>query len=75
MNELGYFFVMSDHGSNEIETTFCINTWLEQHGYLQTESTLSDYLHKVGITQERVRLVLAKLGLEWWARQLLPERV
>ncbi|MDB2245710.1 alkaline phosphatase family protein [Halorubrum ezzemoulense] len=75
MDELDHFFVMSDHGSNEIETTFRINTWLEQHGYLQTESGVSDYLHKAGITQERVRPVLAKLGVEWWARRLLPERV
>jgi predicted AlkP superfamily phosphohydrolase/phosphomutase len=72
---LDNFFVMSDHGSNEIQTTFRINTWLEQHGYLQTESSVSDYLHRVGITQERVRPVLAKLGVEWWARRLLPERV
>jgi len=67
--------VMSDHGSNEIETTFRINTWLEQSGYLHTESGVSDYLHQVGITQERVRPVLAKLGVEWWARRLLPERI
>lgn len=75
MDKLEHFFVMSDHGSNEIETTFRVNTWLEQHRYLQTESSVSDYLHKAGITQERVRPVLAKLGVEWWARRLLPERV
>lgn len=75
MDEFEHFFVMSDHGSNEVRTTFRINTWLEQQGYLQTESSVSDYLHKAGITQERVRPVLAKLGVEWWARRLLPERV
>jgi len=75
LDELDNFFVMSDHGSNEIKTTFRINTWLEQHGYLQTESSISDYLHRAGITQERVRPVLAKLGVEWWARRLLPDRV
>jgi len=75
MDELEHFIVMSDHGSNEIETTFRINTWLEQHDYLQTKSSVSDYLHKVGVTQERVRPILAKLGVEWWARRLLPERV
>ena len=75
MEELENFFVMSDHGSNGIETTFRVNTWLEQHGYLQTESSISDYLHRAGITQERVRPILAKLGVEWWARRLLPERV
>ena len=74
-DELDNFFVMSDHGSNEIQTTFRINTWLEQNGYLQTESSVSDYLHKAGITQERIRPILAKLGVEWWARRLLPERV
>ncbi|MDL0119338.1 alkaline phosphatase family protein [Halobacterium salinarum] len=75
MDELEHFFVMSDHGSNKIETTFRINTWLEQHGYLRTESGVSDYLDKAGITQDRVRPVLAKLGVEWWARRLLPERM
>jgi len=73
--KLDTLLVMSDHGSNEIRTTFRINTWLEQHGYLHTESGISDHLHRVGITQERVRPVLAKLGIEWWARRLLPERV
>jgi len=72
---LDNFFVMSDHGSNEIETTFRINTWLAQNGYLQTESSISDYLHRLGITQERVRPILAKLGVEWWARRLLPDRI
>jgi len=69
------FFVMSDHGSNEIATTFRINTWLAQNGYLQTEASISDYLHQVGITQERIQPVLAKVGIEWWARRLLPERI
>jgi len=75
MDELDHLFVMSDHGSNEIHTTFRINTWLERHGYLSTESGVSDYLHCVGLTQDRLRPVLARLGIEWWARRLLPERV
>ncbi|QCS42011.1 alkaline phosphatase family protein [Natrinema versiforme] len=74
-DELDNFFVMSDHGSNEIKTTFRINTWLEQNGYLYTESSISDYLHRIGITQEHVRPVLAMLGVEWWARRLLPKRI
>jgi len=75
MEELDNLFVMSDHGSNEIRTTFRINTWLEQNGYLHTKSSVSDYLHRLGITQDRVRPVLAKLGIEWWVRRLLPERI
>ncbi|MBX0296640.1 alkaline phosphatase family protein [Haloarcula nitratireducens] len=73
--ELDNLFVMSDHGSNEITTTFRINTWLEENGYLHTHSGISDYLHRLGITKERIRPVLAKIGVEWWARRLLPERV
>jgi predicted AlkP superfamily phosphohydrolase/phosphomutase len=75
MDELDHLFVMSDHGSNEIRTTFRINTWLERRGYLHTEPGVSDYLHRVGLTQDRLRPVLARLGVEWWTRRLLPERV
>jgi predicted AlkP superfamily phosphohydrolase/phosphomutase len=75
MDDLEHFFVMSDHGANEIEGTFRINTWLEQQGYLETESSISDYLHWAGITQERVRPLLAKIGIEWLARRFLPQRV
>lgn len=74
IDELDNFFVMSDHGSNEIRTTVRINTWLEQNEYLETKSGISDYLHRFGITQERVRPILAKLGIEWWVRRLLPDR-
>jgi predicted AlkP superfamily phosphohydrolase/phosphomutase len=72
---LDHLFVMSDHGSNEIRTTFRINTWLERNGYLQTTASISDWLHRVGLTQDRVRPLLATLGVEWWARRLVPERV
>ncbi|MFB6178302.1 MAG: alkaline phosphatase family protein [Halorientalis sp.] len=72
---LDALFVMSDHGSNEIETTFRINTWLERNDYLQTETSISDTFHQLGLTQERVRPILASLGVEWLARRLLPERI
>jgi predicted AlkP superfamily phosphohydrolase/phosphomutase len=75
MDELDNLVVMSDHGSNEITMTFRANTWLEQEGYLTTKSSVSDYLHRAGITEERVRPILARLGIEWWARRLLPERI
>jgi predicted AlkP superfamily phosphohydrolase/phosphomutase len=75
MDELENFFVMSDHGANEIESTFRVNTWLEQQGYLKTESSISDHLHQAGITQERIRPFLAKMGVEWLVRRFLPQRV
>jgi predicted AlkP superfamily phosphohydrolase/phosphomutase len=68
-------FVMSDHGSNEIERTFHVNAWLEREGYLTTTGGVSDLLHSVGLTRERVRPVLASLGVEWWLRRLVPRRI
>ena len=68
-------FVMSDHGSNEIETTFFVNAWLEREGYLTTTTGVSDLLHRVGLTRERVRSVLGSLGVEWWLRRLVPRRI
>lgn len=72
---LDHIFIMSDHGSNKIETEFHINTWLEENGYLVTKKGATDALHKLGVTRERVRPILNKLGLEWWARRLVPKRV
>ncbi|TKX86564.1 nucleotide pyrophosphatase [Halorubrum sp. SS5] len=67
--------IMSDHGSNRIDTEFHINTWLEQQGYLVRKSSTSDLLHTLGLTRERVRPLLNQFGLEWWARKLLPAKV
>jgi predicted AlkP superfamily phosphohydrolase/phosphomutase len=75
MPDLEHLFVMSDHGANEIRTAVRINTWLERNGYLRTRSGISDYLHAIGLTRERVRPVLARLEIEWLVRRLLPERV
>jgi len=72
---LSNLFVMSDHGSNEIEVTFNVNTWLEREGYLVTTTGVSDLLHRLGLTRERIRPVLAAAGVEWWLRRLLPRRV
>lgn len=74
MDELDRLFVMSDHGSNQIETQFHINTWLEQNGYLVRATSASDFMHRAGITRDRVRPVLNQLGLEWWARRVLPSK-
>lgn len=73
--EVERLFVMSDHGSNEIEVSFRINAWLERHGYLETTSSVSDLLYEFGLTRERVRPVLASLGIEWFLRRILPHRI
>lgn len=74
-DEVDNIFIMSDHGSNQVKTWFRINSWLEQEGYLVREHGLSDLLSTVGMTRTRVRSLLGTLGIEWWARQLVPERI
>ena len=73
-DEIDNIFIMSDHGSNQVETWFRINSWLEQEGYLVRERGVSDILSIIGLTRSRVRSLLGTLGIEWWARQLVPER-
>lgn len=46
--------LMSDHGSTEIETVFHINSWLQQEGYLALNTGIPEYLHRIGITKERM---------------------
>jgi predicted AlkP superfamily phosphohydrolase/phosphomutase len=73
--DVEHLYVTSDHGSNEIATTFHVNAWLQREGYLVTERGVSDLLHTVGLTRERVRPVLASLGVEWWLRRVVPRRL
>jgi len=73
--DIEYTFLMSDHGANEIEVTFNINTWLEREGYLVTKRGKSDILHRAGITRERIQSALGTLGIEWWARRFVPRRI
>lgn len=74
-DDIETLYVMSDHGSNEIETTFNINAWLEREGYLATTTGFSDVLHRMGLTRERIRSVTGTLGIEWWLRRLVPRRI
>lgn len=74
--EAGYDIVlMSDHGCTEIDTVFYVNNWLEEHGYLSTETSLTSRLHDLGITQERIANVVRTLGLEKRIRPLVPRAV
>jgi predicted AlkP superfamily phosphohydrolase/phosphomutase len=72
---LEHLFVMSDHGSNEIEITFNVNHWLEQEGYLVTKSGVSDLLYKAGLTQDRLRGLLSRLRFERTARRFVPRHL
>ncbi|SNZ15385.1 Predicted phosphohydrolase or phosphomutase, AlkP superfamily [Natronoarchaeum philippinense] len=74
-DEMDRLFVMSDHGSNEIQVSFRINAWLEEQGYLETTGGIADLLYRFGLTRERVRPILANAGIEWFMRTLLPSRI
>jgi predicted AlkP superfamily phosphohydrolase/phosphomutase len=67
--------LMSDHGCTEIDTVFYVNRWLEEQGYLATESSLTSRLYDVGITQERLAGVIRSVGLEKYIRPLVPRQI
>ncbi len=50
--------LMSDHGHTEIETVFNINAWLEQEGYLEYETSVTDTLYNLGINADRLKRFL-----------------
>lgn len=67
--------LMSDHGCTEIHTVFYVNRWLEQQGYLSTESSLTSRLYDIGITQERLAGLIRTVGLEKYIRPLIPRQI
>jgi predicted AlkP superfamily phosphohydrolase/phosphomutase len=64
--------MMSDHGSNEIQTVFNVNTWLEKEGYLVLDSSVSDTLHSIGINKDRLFRLTQEIGIESLAKRLTP---
>jgi len=67
--------LMSDHGSNPIETVFNVNAWLEREGYLVTDTGVADSLFRVGITTDRLVRLTTRLGLSGLAKRLAPRRL
>jgi len=64
--------LMSDHGSNRIETAFHVNAWLEREGYLVTDTGVPDLFHRAGITKDRLLRVANALGVGRLARRVAP---
>lgn len=73
LNDETNLILMSDHGSTEIDTVFHINTWLQKKGYLTLNTTASDYLHRVGLTKERLINLAYALRIPRLAEKLAPE--
>lgn len=73
LDSLDDIYIISDHGSNRVDTWFRINSWLIQNGYLVTNRSSSILLHKLGINKSIVRRGLNRIGIEWWARSFVPD--
>ncbi|WP_255150136.1 alkaline phosphatase family protein [Halorarius halobius] len=65
--------LMSDHGCNKIDTVFHINTWLENQGYLITDDSVDNLLHRVGVNQQRIVSTLQKLGMHQYIPSVIKE--
>lgn len=67
--------IMSDHGSNKIDTVFHINTWLEQEGYLKTTESTSKVLSDLGFDKETLITYTEKLGIKELASSVVPKKL
>ncbi|KTG10448.1 hypothetical protein AUR64_12865 [Haloprofundus marisrubri] len=67
-------FLMSDHGFTEIDETFLVNQWLKKRGDLAVgDAGGRNALASVGITRERLKRGVDRLGLVNLAQALIPE--
>jgi predicted AlkP superfamily phosphohydrolase/phosphomutase len=68
--------LMSDHGFVEIDEIFLVNQWLLERGDLAIEtSETRDLLATAGITEERLKRLVDKLGLVNLAHSVVPESI
>ena len=67
--------IMSDHGSNKIETAFNINTWLHKEGYLKYNINyrFTKFLEKLGVNRKNIGKLLSKLGLIDFLKKHIPK--
>ncbi|MFW6104952.1 MAG: alkaline phosphatase family protein [Chloroflexota bacterium] len=65
--------IMSDHGSNKIETVFNINTWLKEEGYLRLRPSPAHALYRIGINQHSLGKLASRSGLLPLLRKIVPK--
>jgi len=66
--------IMSDHGSNKIESEFNINTWLKENGYLRLKINLGPaLLYRLGINQQSLVQLASKLRILHLLRKIVPK--
>lgn len=68
--------LMSDHGTNEIEQVFYINSWLEREGYLRLKSMPGKrLLYRLGINRRRMWNLAQRLGVLEIVKKHIPKSV
>ncbi|MFB6209881.1 MAG: alkaline phosphatase family protein [Candidatus Nanohaloarchaea archaeon] len=67
--------LMSDHGFQDLERFFYVNSWLEEKGYLRRNKDVGDKIQKTGLNRDRLFSLVKKLGLQDLARKLIPKSV
>ncbi|MFC6825506.1 alkaline phosphatase family protein [Halopelagius fulvigenes] len=69
-------FLMSDHGFVEIDETFLVNQWLANRGDLVVgEDSSRTVLSSLGLTEERLKRLVDRLGLVNLAQAVVPESI
>jgi predicted AlkP superfamily phosphohydrolase/phosphomutase len=66
-------FLMSDHGCKDVDTVFYANSWLEEEGYLVTETETADLLTEYGINKKRISKLAHKFGVHSLVTKLAPD--
>jgi predicted AlkP superfamily phosphohydrolase/phosphomutase len=68
--------LMSDHGFTGIDKVFLVNQWLLERGDLVVQTSESrDLLATIGITEERLKRLVGRLGLVNLAQSVIPEGI
>jgi predicted AlkP superfamily phosphohydrolase/phosphomutase len=75
MNQGCDLMLMSDHGSNEIERVFNINTWLKEEGYLNLRANPGAILYKLGINQHILANLASKLRMLGLLKKVVPKTI
>ena len=66
--------IMSDHGSNRIESVFNINSWLQKEGYLNLNNSIgTSLLYKLGLNRQSLAIVASRLGILRLLRGIVPK--
>jgi len=73
MDEGHNIILMSDHGTDYVESVFYINVWLEENDYVTYAENIDEHLRKLGITRERALAYAKKLNVVELLARVVPE--